>query len=95
MCERTQMLRNACMGTGGSGNIRVNAKHNLDILIPFVEKGSKVLVINPTCSMMMRREYKELLDGEDRERAKKLSEAVNDPSEYLGTFETKTGLILM
>ena len=68
---------------GDLETLRVNAKHNLDILIPFVEQGSKVLVINPTCSMMMRREYKELLDGEDRERAKKLSEAVNDPSEYL------------
>ena len=68
---------------GDLETLRVNAKHNLDILIPFVEKGSKVLVINPTCSMMMRREYPELLDGEDRERAKKLSEAVNDPSEYL------------
>ena len=68
---------------GDLETLRVNAKHNLDILIPFVEKGSKVLVINPTCSMMMRREYTELLDGEDRERAKKLSEAVNDPSEYL------------
>ena len=68
---------------GDLETLRVNAKQNLDILIPFVEKGSKVLVINPTCSMMMRREYTELLDGEDRERAKKLSEAVNDPSEYL------------
>ena len=68
---------------GDLETLRVNAKHNLDILIPFVEKGSKVLVINPTCSMMMRREYTELLDGEDRERAKKLSEAVNDPAEYL------------
>ena len=47
---------------GDLETLRVNAKHNLDILIPFVEKGSKVLVINPTCSMMMRREYTELLD---------------------------------
>ena len=68
---------------GDLETLRVNAKHNLDILIPFVEKGSKVLVINPTCSMMMRREYPELLDGEDRERARKLAEVVNDPSEYL------------
>ncbi len=68
---------------GDLETLRDNAKHNLDILIPFVEKGSKILVINPTCSMMMRREYIDLLDGEDRERAKKLSESVNDPSEYL------------
>jgi len=33
--------------------------------------------------MMMRREYPELLEGDDRERAKKLSDAINDPSEFL------------
>jgi Fe-S oxidoreductase len=37
----------------------------------------------------MRREYTELLDGEDRERAKKLSEAVNDPSEYLWSIRSE------
>ena len=63
--------------------LRANAKHNLNILMPFVEEGSRVLAINPTCAMMMRREYQELLEGEDRERAKKLSEAINDPSEFL------------
>jgi glycerol-3-phosphate dehydrogenase subunit C len=63
--------------------LRANAKHNLDILMPFVEQGCKVLAINPTCAMMMRREYPELLEGDDRERAKKLSDAINDPSEFL------------
>jgi len=42
-----------------------------------------VLVINPTCSMMMRREYPELLEGEDRSRAQRLAEAVRDAGEYL------------
>ncbi len=74
---------------GDLETLRVNAKHNLEILIPFVEKGSKVLVINPTCSMMMRREYKNLLEGKDRERAKILSEAVNDPSEYLWNIRSE------
>ena len=46
--------------------------------------GAKVLAINPTCSMMLRREWPELLAGEDRERATKLAEAVmRDPSEFL------------
>ena len=35
-----------------------------------------MIALNPTCSMMLRREYPELLDGEDRERAKKLAAAV-------------------
>jgi Fe-S oxidoreductase len=51
--------------------------------MPHVEAGAKVLAINPTCSMMMRREYPELLEGRERERAKLLSAAVRDPSEYL------------
>ncbi len=68
---------------GDLDGVRAQAKHNLDRLMPFVEQGSKVLVINPTCSMMMRREYPELLEGPDRERAKVLSEAIADVSEYL------------
>jgi len=63
--------------------LRKRAKNNLDVLSPWVEAGKKVLAINPTCSMMMRLEYKELLEGEDRLRAEKLSDAVMDISEYL------------
>ena len=74
---------------GDLKTVRKNAKTNLDILMPFVERGSKVLPINPTCSMMMRREYKELLEGEDRERAYKLAESINDPSEYLWSIRNE------
>ena len=78
----------ACCGMpawehGDLQTLRANAKHNLDILMPHVEAGAKVLVINPTCSMMMRREYPELVAPEDRARAEKLAEAIRDPSEYL------------
>jgi len=69
--------------SGDLEGLRSKASANLDVLIPFVEAGAKVLAINPTCSMMLRREYPELLEGEDRERAKVLAEAVMDPSEYL------------
>lgn len=63
--------------------LRKKAHTNLDKLMPHVEAGSKVLAINPTCSMMLRREWPELLEGEDRARAEKLAEAVMDPSEFL------------
>jgi Fe-S oxidoreductase len=69
-----------------SGNIeelRRRAKVNLDRLEPFVDAGAKVLAINPTCSMMLRREYPELVGEEDRARARKVAEAVSDPSEFL------------
>lgn len=68
---------------GDLATLRANARHNLDLLLPFVESGAKVLAVNPTCSMMMRREYAELLPGADRERAEKLAAAVQDPCEYL------------
>ncbi|MEM7138846.1 MAG: heterodisulfide reductase-related iron-sulfur binding cluster [Myxococcota bacterium] len=63
--------------------VRKKARANLDRLMPYVEAGAKVIAINPTCSMMLRREWPELLTGEDRERATVFSEAVADPSEFL------------
>jgi Fe-S oxidoreductase len=48
-----------------------------------VEAGAKVLVVNPTCSMMMRREWPHLLDGPDRARAERLAPAVMDVSEFV------------
>lgn len=68
---------------GDLDSLRAQAKTNLDKLMPFVDQGAKVLVINPTCSMMLRREYPELLEGADRDRAEKLAEATMDVSEYL------------
>jgi len=68
---------------GDLDELRERARRNLDVLMPFVDQGAKVLVINPTCSMMMRREYPELLEGEDRSRAQRLAEAVRDAGEYL------------
>ena len=63
--------------------VRQKAHQNLEVLMPYVDAGAKVVVINPTCSMMMRREYPELLEGEDRARAHRLAEAVRDPGEFV------------
>ncbi|MCK6546876.1 4Fe-4S dicluster domain-containing protein [Myxococcota bacterium] len=68
---------------GDLETLRARAKHNLDILMPWVDGGAKVVVINPTCAMMMRNEYPDLLEGADRERAKRLSAAVRDAGEML------------
>ncbi len=68
---------------GDLEGLRKQARANLDTLLPHVDAGSKVAVINPTCSMMMRREYPELVATADRERATRLAEAVVDPSELL------------
>ena len=68
---------------GDLRSLRDQAHRDLDLLMPFVDRGAKVLVINPTCSMMMRREWPHLLEGDDRARAERLAPAVRDPSEFL------------
>jgi len=69
--------------TGDLETVRKQAANNLRILKPFVEAGAKVVAINPTCAMMMRREYPELLPEALRPEARKLAELVRDPSELL------------
>jgi glycerol-3-phosphate dehydrogenase subunit C len=63
--------------------VQAAAAHNLKILEPFVAAGAKVLAINPTCSMMLRREYPTLVAEADRAAAARVAAATMDPSEYL------------
>jgi Fe-S oxidoreductase len=74
---------------GDIEGLRRQAHSNIDRLLPFVEKGAKVLAINPTCSMMMRREYPELAAPQYRDRARQLAEAVMDPSEFLWSIRNE------
>jgi glycerol-3-phosphate dehydrogenase subunit C len=69
--------------SGDLDSLRKQAASNMRILKPFVDAGAKVLAINPTCAMMMRREYPELLPEAARVDARKLAAAVRDPSELL------------
>jgi len=75
--------------TGDLDALRRQAKVNLDRLEPHVDAGARVLAINPTCSMMLRREYPELVATEDRERARKVADAVQDPSEFLWSLRNE------
>ncbi|HEV8483729.1 MAG TPA: heterodisulfide reductase-related iron-sulfur binding cluster [Blastocatellia bacterium] len=68
---------------GDLDSLRKHAKASLQILLPFVEQGAKVVAINPTCSMMMRREHPTLVDPADRPAAEQVAAAVMDPSEFL------------
>ena len=87
------MLRNAPMGKRDLQNLRVQAKHNIERLLPHVESGAKILVLNPTCSMMMRKEYVELLDGADKENAQKVADATMGVANTSGLFVRKSGSI--
>jgi glycerol-3-phosphate dehydrogenase subunit C len=68
---------------GDLETLRQMASKNLDILLPHVEAGRKIVAINPTCSMMMRREYPELVAEDEKERAQALAEAIVDPGELV------------
>ena len=82
----------ACCGMpawehGDLATLQRHARTNLERLMPFVDRGAKVLAINPTCSMMFRREYPELVEPELREDARKLAAATMDPCEYLWSIK--------
>jgi Fe-S oxidoreductase len=74
---------------GDLRELRRRAQRNLDVLGPHVEAGSKVVALGPTCAMMLRREYPTLVGPADRERARKLADAVRDPGEYLLSIRTQ------
>jgi Fe-S oxidoreductase len=74
---------------GDLDGLRAQARENLDRLAPHVAAGQKVLAVNPTCSMMLRREYPELVAEEDRPRAQALAAAVMDPSEFLWSIRNE------
>jgi Fe-S oxidoreductase len=74
---------------GDLAAVQSQARHNIAILIPFVELGARVIAINPTCSMMLRREYPELVAPEEREAARKLAAAVMDPGEFLWSIRNE------
>ena len=69
--------------SGDLESLRNQAANNLRVLKPYVDAGAKVVAINPTCAMMMRREYPELLPEAQRPEARRLAEVIRDPSELL------------
>jgi Fe-S oxidoreductase len=75
------------LDSGDTNSAITAAKYNVRMLAPWVERGYRVAVINPTCSLMMKHEYPLLLDNaDDRALAgivKKIASAVRDLGEYL------------
>jgi Fe-S oxidoreductase len=74
---------------GDLDSLRRHAGTNLQLLLPFVEKGARIIAINPTCSMMMRREHPSLVSPQDRPAADKIAAAVMDPGEFLWSIRNE------
>lgn len=60
---------------------RAAAKANLASLLPYVQQGLPVIALGPTCSYMLKRDYPELLPGD--EAAAAVSKATFDLTEFL------------
>jgi glycerol-3-phosphate dehydrogenase subunit C len=58
-------------------------RDNVKLLLPYVRQGYDVVVPEPTCGMMLKKEYADYLQGEEREEAMEVSTRVYDLSEYL------------
>ena len=82
-CDYRQCCGMPALDGGDVEKAQRMARENIEHLLPYVRKGYKILAINPTCSMMMRKEYPELV-GSDESR--ELAEAVMDPNEFLNTL---------
>ena len=62
------------------------AQTNVQALVRWVDQGYTIAAINPTCSLMMKEEYPELLDGSDptlKDAAVRVARATRDLGEYL------------
>jgi Fe-S oxidoreductase len=66
---------------------RTQARQNVARLLPYVERGYQIAVINPTCSLMLRQEYPALLHIPDEpelvDAVQRVAAATRDISEYL------------
>jgi Fe-S oxidoreductase len=82
-CDYRQCCGMPALDGGDVAAAQKLARANIAQLLPWVRRDYTVLATNPTCSMMMRKEYPGLVGGED---ALALAGAVMDPTEYLNAL---------
>jgi Fe-S oxidoreductase len=69
---------------GDVATIRKKASANLAAFLPWVRKGYDIIIPTPSCSLMFKREYPELLtDHPDQEAAQLVAQRTFDVCEYL------------
>ncbi|MHB8381628.1 MAG: heterodisulfide reductase-related iron-sulfur binding cluster [Candidatus Binataceae bacterium] len=87
-CDVKCPKQNCCgMPALDGGDIKfaqAQAKSNIASILPLVREGYKIAAINPTCSLMMRKEYPSIIEGDD---AKEFAAAVVDPHEVLWSLK--------
>lgn len=86
-CPRTNCCGMPALDSGDLDFAVEQARRNVQTLLPYVEQGYLVAVINPTCSLMLRQEYPVLLDNPKDPQlaaaAKQVAAATRDICEFL------------
>jgi glycerol-3-phosphate dehydrogenase subunit C len=79
-CPKQNCCGMPALDSGDVDFARKEARANVDSILPLVREGYKIAAINPTCSMMMRQEYPNLLAGDE---IKEFAAAIVDSHELL------------
>ena len=79
-CPKQNCCGMPALDSGHVDFARKEARANVDSMLPLVREGYKIAAINPTCSMMMRQEYPNLLAGDE---IKEFAAAIVDSHELL------------
>ncbi len=86
-CPEVNCCGMPALDAGDVKTAKQRARRNVEQLLPFVERGYRIAVINPTCSLMLRHEYPLLLDDPDdrpmADAAKQVADATRDICEFL------------
>ncbi|HEX4208850.1 MAG TPA: anaerobic glycerol-3-phosphate dehydrogenase subunit C [Candidatus Binataceae bacterium] len=82
-CPKQNCCGMPAMDGGDVAFAQKQARANIESLLPLVREGYKVAAINPSCSLMMRRDYPTLIGTPE---AHELAAAIVDPHELLYTL---------
>ncbi|MCB0163116.1 MAG: FAD-binding protein [Anaerolineae bacterium] len=63
--------------------VKQMARRNVDLLLPYVEKGWPIIGLEPSCILSFRDEYPALMDAAHRDAARRLSQASLTIDEFL------------
>ncbi len=69
------------LGTGNIEKVTKTVDRNIARLLPYVDKGMKIIAMSPSCSMMLKQDYAHY--ATDKAAAEQVMAAVMDPLEYL------------
>ncbi|MFZ0890296.1 MAG: heterodisulfide reductase-related iron-sulfur binding cluster [Candidatus Binataceae bacterium] len=79
-CTRQDCCGMPAIDVGDVAFAQKRARANIESMLPLVRKGYRIAALNPTCSLTMKREYLDILGGEE---VKQFAAAVVDPHELL------------